>query len=146
MDNQETTSRKCSVLLQSGTRVRFVTPLFLVKATVVTHQPPSLVLSTDSQDRLVIPLADWYLEQPPDAPEHICVIEGQVDDLSVPEQSLDDSDQFLSVNEASAMAKVEEKQLRRYIRKGELVAEKHNGMWAINRDRFLSFAGDHGWL
>lgn len=147
MDDQEAAGSDCPVLLQSGTRVRFATPLFVIKATVVSHRPPTLVIDVDGKGEWVIPLADWYLEQSPDSPEHICVIDDADDDSGVPERYIPDAhDRWIYVYEAAEMAKVEEKQLRRYIRKGDLPAHKDNGMWMIDRDRFLAFAGDHGWL
>lgn len=100
----------------------------------------------DDGRRRAIPLADWYLEQPSDAREHICVITDDEVDLPLLNQTLDATERFIYVREAAEMAKVEEKQLRRYIRKGELSAFKDNGMWMVDRDRFISFAGEHGWL
>lgn len=67
-------------------------------------------------------------------------------DSFIPDRSLDASDAFLFVREAAEMARVEEKQLRRYIRKGQLEAHKDNGMWLVKRDTFLDFAREHGWL
>ena len=147
MDDSEAADSDHPVLLQSGTRVRFATPLFIVKATVIRHRPPTLVIDVDGQGERVIPIADWYLEQPDDAAEHICVIDDADCDSVIPERSLPDAHEgWINVRQAAETARVEEKQLRRYIRKGQLPAHKKDGVWMIDRDRFLVFAGDHGWL
>lgn len=147
MDDQEAADSDNPVLLQSGTRVRFATPLSIIYGKVLAHKPPSLTLMTDDGKRRIIPLADWYLEQAPTAQEHIAVVDADEGEPPLPERSLDDAhDRWLLVHEAAESARVEPKQLRKYIRKGLLPAFKRDGVWHIPRDEFISFAGDHGWL
>lgn len=135
------------MLLQSGQRVRFATPLRVDLATVLAHKPPSLTIKRDDGKRVVIPLADWYFEQSPDAIEHIAVVDTDAVKSQLPDRTPHHShDDWLLVNEAAESANVEAKQLRKYIRKGDLPALKRDGVWYINRDEFISFAGEHGWL
>jgi len=141
--------------VQPGNRVRWATARSIRYGVVLQRKGQSLVLDLLDEDRpKVIPDGRWYFLQAklhgPSTEEHLVVIErfpdagGEVMKVISPRDA--NTDVWITAAEAAEMLNWSEKQLRRQLRRGVIVANKRDGRWLVHRDRLRDAAAKHGWL
>lgn len=151
--------------VQSGDFVRWATPRFVRYGRVITHPPKSDSLRVEfwqPVEEKAIPNARWYFVQgkmKPDAEEHLVVIDLTPMELLVRAGALTDEDNppltvkprrshepWITVQTACEQLKMDQKQLRRHIRRGVVIAEKRDGIWYIDQERLRDAAAKFGWI
>lgn len=133
--------------IHPGIRVRWATPRFMKYGVVLRRDGRSMSIDFTDEDRpRVIPDARWYYVQPETGEEHLRVIAEIPDDLTIFFKKPNLTPDWITVQEACEMVKMDSKQLRRYVRKGTVIARKREDRWMIERDQFISTAMARGWL
>lgn len=140
--------------IQIGDHVRWSTPVF-VKYGVVTKTPGgrSMVFRfTDDPSDRVLPDARWYFvegKRSPNDEEHLVVIASpaSVEGWTRLEPShLISESTWKSVDEVAEYLNWDTKKVRRYIRKGTIVAYKRDDRWRVNGERLKAQAAKSGWV
>lgn len=133
--------------------IRWATPRFIKYGRVlkVGNNSMSVQFIEDASPR-AIPEAKWYFVQGklnPEAEEHLVVIDyddwynGPPVEPFVPAAI---RGEFISVNEACEMIRMDPKQLRRHIRRGVVTAVKRDDRWVIDREALQTIASRNGWI
>lgn len=136
--------------IHTGLLVRWATPNFIFYGRVVKRRGQSLVLrSIEDESLRHIPDARWYFTRGKEdvwGSEVLFVIDCLPDRPEAVDPPDPDED-FILVQEACELVLVDPKLVRRYLRRGKLLAHKDlEGRWQIHRGQFLELAVSRGWL
>lgn len=152
--NPDTIIDKAWSDIQVGDFIRWATPRFVKYGRVLKVAGNSIMAQFIEDARPTsIPDAKWYFVQwkmNHDAEEHLVCIDyqawynGPPVEPFVPAQNF--GQQWLSVNEACEMIRMDPKQLRRHIRRGVVMATKRDDRWVIDREALQTIASKNGWL
>lgn len=135
--------------------VRWATPRFIKYGEVVNRAGDSMrVQFFDEPGQRGIPNAKWYFVRgklDPSGEEHLVVVEYRprmrgVEVERVIPKADNAHDVWISVQQASEMLNMDEKQIRRHIRRGTIIAHKKNDRWMMHRERLRDAATKNGWL
>lgn len=144
--------------IQVGDFVRWATPVF-VKYGHVTRTPGGRTMVfkfIDDANERVLPDARYYFvegKRSADAEEHLVCVDykywyegGEVGWTPLPDEHPMSSNAWITVEAACEMLNWEAKKLRRYIRKGVILAHKRDDRWKINAERLKAQAAKSGWI
>lgn len=138
--------------IQPGDQVRWATPTFIKFGRVLNTAGRSATFVWDDGKQQAVPDARWYFvegKRDPMPDEHLVVIQRPTDDVmwlaqhrpvAIVEQG------WCSTHDAAEMLNWDEKKLRRYIRRGHILARKHEDRWEVNREALRDKAAKQGWV
>lgn len=136
----------------TGTIVRWRTPNFIKYGRVLHRKDRSLTVQfTDDGPPRAIPDARWYYVQFKQfglkAEESLCVLKAIPVKSKSFQPATDAHEDFIHASQVAEYLNWDEKQVRRYIRRGTIPAFKDQfGRWVVRRGQLIELAGKHGWV
>ena len=139
--------------ISPGHYLRWATPRFVKYGRVLERGGNSMrAMFDDERGPRAIPEAKWYFVQgkiSASADEHLVIIEPPAIPTT-PHSFLKsqpvESGQWLSVQQACELIRMDQKQLRRHIRRGVIPAVKRDDRWVIDREALQGVASKNGWI
>lgn len=125
--------------LYPGVRLRWTTPKFVKRGTLVSASKRTMVIHFDGHAKpTVIPDAKWYFVEGKvgNKNEHLVTISTPPLEVKRPE-SLEGQDDLVTPAEAAAYLGTDPKNIRRKIRNGTIRAYREGGRWVIRRDDLI---------
>lgn len=134
--------------VQPGDRVRWKTPTFLKRGTLVTKNKRAMVVLFDAHSRpTTIPDAKWYFCEGRlgNLQEHLCIISTPPDPnvklngdsraawYKTRQEQMGDIDDPITPAQAAAILGTDPKNIRRMIRTGKIRALRNGGRWVLSR-------------
>lgn len=131
--------------IHEGLRVRWVTPRFVKRGTVVERKDRALKVRFDGEDRdTAIPDARWYYTQHRmgDKENGLVVIEDDGTRHPAKDRPVSDADDDLSVADAAALFGVEPKRLRSLLRSSKVAGWQRRGQWRVSAQSLGQYLAD----
>lgn len=142
--------------IQVGYFVRWATPRFVKYGRILTIGGNSMsVQFIEDKNPRGIPDAKWYFVQgklDPHSEEHLVVIDYKQwysGDEPKPDRSKlhrRTHVTWISVSAACEMINMDQKRVRRYIRRGIIPARKQDDRWLVNAETLRELAAKNGWI